>query len=265
MSASVLLTETIFVNAASVGFGLLWGSFLNVVIYRLPRKRSVVRGRSQCPGCSSVIRWYDNIPVLSYLILRGRCRRCSYRIPVRYPTVELLSGVIGGAVVWYYGPGPEAAWIFVFLTALLVITFIDWSHRIIPDELSIGGTVFGWVGAVVCLDVTLVESLIGSAVGFGILFLIAIVYKLVRKVDGMGGGDIKLMAMIGAFLGWKMVFVVLFVASLFGAVYGVYLMRRGGGSKTAVAFGSFLAPSATIVLIAGARFLEFYLQFLKQP
>jgi len=265
MSVAALLTDSSFGIAAGAAFGLLWGSFLNVVIYRMPRNRSVARGRSQCPGCDVVIHWYDNIPLLSYMILRGRCRNCSYRIPKRYPAVELISGVIGGVVVWYYGLGLEAAWMFVFLTALLAITFIDWSHRIIPDELSIGGTVFGWVGAVVCLDITLVESLLGSAVGFGSLLLIALGYKLVRKMDGMGGGDIKLMAMIGAFLGWKMVFLVLFVASLFGAVYGIYLMRRGGGRETAVAFGSFLAPSATVVLIAGPRVLEFYLQFLKQP
>ena len=165
----------------------------------------------------------------------------------------------------YYGLGLEALWMFVFVMALLAITFIDWTHRIIPDELSIGGTVFGWVGAVVCLDITLVESLLGSAVGFGTLFSIALAYRVVRKVDGMGGGDIKLMAMIGAFLGWKMVFLVLFVASLFGAIYGIYLMRRGGGRTTAVAFGSFLAPSATVVLIAGTTVLRFYLQFLKHP
>ena len=126
--------------------GLLIGSFMNVLIYRLPREQSVVGGRSKCPGCRKQISWYDNIPVLSYAILRGRCRRCKFRIPWTYPMVEVLSGAIAVFVVYRYGLSLKAAWIFFFLASMLVITLVDWSHKVIPDSLSVGGIVFGWVG-----------------------------------------------------------------------------------------------------------------------
>jgi leader peptidase (prepilin peptidase)/N-methyltransferase len=240
--------------------GVLVGSFMNVLIYRLPRDENVAVGRSRCPGCGATIRWYDNIPVASYLLLKGKCRRCDFRIPLHYPTVEVASGVIAALVVVFMGPTLKALWMYVFFGTLLVITFIDWFHQIIPDPLSVGGVVFGWVGSLVCLDISLVESVVGSLVGGGLILGIALLYKALRKVDGMGGGDVKLMAMIGAFLGWQMVFPVLFIASFLGSIYGIALMRRkGGDTKTAVAFGSFLAPSATIVYVVGARLLELYL------
>jgi len=241
-------------------FGLLVGSFLNVLIYRMPREKSVVFGRSSCPHCDATVRWFDNIPVVSYLTLRGRCRHCRTRISAVYPIVELLTALAAVVTVGYYGPSLKAAWIFAFVSILLVITLVDWQHQIIPDELSIGGIVLGWIGALVCLDMTFVDSLLGSLVGGGVVLVIALLYKAVRKVDGMGGGDVKLMGMIGAFVGWKLVFPVLFFASLFGSVYGVYLMARGRTSgKTAVAFGSFLAPSATLVFVFGAHLIDLYL------
>ncbi|MDH3216867.1 MAG: prepilin peptidase [Candidatus Krumholzibacteria bacterium] len=249
------------VLAAAFGVGLLLGSFLNVVIHRLPRGSSVVGGRSKCPSCGKTIRWYDNVPIVSYVMLRGRCRRCSTSIPLRYPVVELVSGAAALLAVYRFGLSLKSAWVYVFLCVLLVITFIDWRHRIIPDVLSIGGMVFGWVGSIICLDINLIESFVGSVVGGGLLFTIAALYKLVRKTDGMGGGDIKLMAMIGAFLGWKMIFPVLFFASLFGSAYGLILMAKGGHGKTAVAFGSFLAPSATLVYLLGSRLWNLYLGF----
>jgi leader peptidase (prepilin peptidase)/N-methyltransferase len=239
-------------------FGLLLGSFMNVLIYRLPRNRSVIIGRSQCPHCNKLIRWFENVPLLSYIMLRGRCRGCHWRISPRYPIVEALSGLIAALVLYRYGLTLQAVWIYGFVSTMMVITFIDWSHRIIPDELSIGGTVFGWVGALLCLDITLVESLIGSAVGGGTILAVALLYKAIRKVDGMGGGDVKLMAMIGAFLGWQMIFPVLFIASFFGSLYGLALMRRGGTGKTAVAFGSFLAPAATLVFAVGRQLWYLY-------
>ncbi len=240
-------------------FGLLLGSFFNVVIYRLPRGESVVRDRSRCPQCKALIRWFDNIPLVSYVSLKGRCRQCSFSIPGRYPAVELLSALIAALVVYRYGLTLQGVWVYGFISTLLIVTFIDWSHQIIPDVLSLGGVVFGWVGAVVCLDLNLVESLIGSAVGGGLILGIALLYRSLRKVDGMGGGDVKLMAMIGAFLGWQMVFPVLFLASLVGSVYGVYLIRKGGSGKTAVAFGSFLAPAATLIFVLGAQLWDLYM------
>jgi leader peptidase (prepilin peptidase)/N-methyltransferase len=241
-------------------FGALFGSFLNVVIHRLPRGVSVVTGRSQCPGCQRTIRWSDNVPILGWIRLRGRCRDCGWKIPLRYPLVEAASVAAAVCAVVRYGPTLEAAWVYAFVAIMLAITFIDWEHQIIPDPLSIGGTVLGWIGAWVCLDVSVVDSLVGAVVGAGLILAIALAYKAVRRVDGMGGGDVKLMAMIGAFLGWQMVLAVLFVAAMAGSLYGVWLMRRvGGGGKTAVAFGSFLAPAACLMLFAGERLLALYL------
>jgi leader peptidase (prepilin peptidase)/N-methyltransferase len=242
--------------------GLIIGSFLNVVIHRLPRGQSVVFGRSKCPTCGKTIAWYDNIPVLSFLLLHTRCRSCDAPISVRYPAVEVVTGLGAGAAVWFLGVSLETLWVFVFFSTLLVITLIDWSHRIIPDVLSLGGVAFGWIGAAVCLDITVVDSLLGAVVGGGVLFVVALGYRLVRKVDGMGGGDIKLMAMIGAFLGWQMVFPVLVLASMAGALYGIYLLRRGATVRTAVAFGSFLAPSAAVVYVFGAELWHVYLRFV---
>jgi leader peptidase (prepilin peptidase)/N-methyltransferase len=260
-----MTVEHAWIAVAAV-FGALLGSFLNVVIYRLPRNRSVVAGRSQCPKCRKTVAWFDNIPVASWLALRGRCRQCGWKIPVRYPLVELLTAASAGFSVWFYGPSLQAAWIVAFLAIMIAITFIDWDHQIIPDPLSIGGTALGWIGAYLCLDIGLVESLVGSMVGAGLILAIAVLYKAARKVDGMGGGDVKLMAMIGAFLGWQMVFAVLFVAAFAGSLYGVYVMRRSGGDgKTAVAFGSFLAPAACLMLFAGDRLLALYLGALWIP
>jgi leader peptidase (prepilin peptidase)/N-methyltransferase len=243
--------------------GSMLGSFYNVLIYRLPRGLSIVFPRSACIKCKSPICWYDNIPVVSYIVLGGRCRRCGERFSFLYPVVEFLSAAAAVLVVWRYGVGYEALWVYLFISILLIITFIDWSHQIIPDVLSLGGVALGWIGSLFCLDVSMPESLLGSLFGAGLLWTIAVVYKVLRKVDGMGGGDVKLMAMIGAFLGWKMVVPVLFIASSFGTLYGLHLMRRGGSGRTAVAFGSFLAPAAALVYAFGARLWALYLAFYK--
>jgi leader peptidase (prepilin peptidase)/N-methyltransferase len=239
--------------------GAIMGSFLNVVIYRLPLGRSIIRPRSRCTSCRAPVALYDNVPIVSYFLLRGKCRRCGAKIAARYPLVELISALAASGIVWRYGLSLQAAWIYAFVAIMLAITLIDWDHQIIPDPLSLGGVVLGWVGAAVCLDVDLVQSLVGSLVGAGVILAIAVLYKVVRKADGMGGGDVKLMAMVGAFLGWKLVFPVLFVAALFGSLYGAWLMRSGGHGKTAVAFGSFLAPAACVMLFFGERLLEIYL------
>lgn len=248
-----------YMSAGAFVLGAILGSFLNVVIHRLPLGQSIVRPGSRCPQCKARVRWFDNVPILSWLWLRGRCRRCKWRIPVKYPLVELLSAFAAAGIVWRYGFSLQAVWIYAFVAIMLAITFIDWAHQIIPDPLSLGGVVLGWAGAAICLDVGLVQSLVGSFVGAGVILLIAGLYRGIRKVDGMGGGDVKLMAMIGAFLGWKMVLPVLFIAALFGSLYGAYLMRSGGHGKTAVAFGSFLGPAACLMMFAGERLLDLYL------
>ncbi|MBI4720833.1 MAG: prepilin peptidase [Chitinivibrionia bacterium] len=249
------------IAAADALLGSILGSFYNVLIYRLPRGRSIVRPRSSCPHCSSAIAWYDNVPVASYLLLRGRCRRCGERIAPSYVAVEIISAACAAYCVRRYGVSPEALWIYAFCSLLLVITFIDWYHRIIPDVLSLGGAVLGWAGSLRFLDITITQSLAGSAVGAGALLAVAFLYKAVRKVDGLGFGDVKLMAMIGAFMGWRSVFPILFLASLFGSVYGLYLIRKGGDGRTAVAFGSFLAPSAFLVLAFGPALWNYYLHY----
>jgi leader peptidase (prepilin peptidase)/N-methyltransferase len=260
------MTADLAYALAAACFGALFGSFLNVVIFRVPRGMSVVGGRSHCPHCRRTIAWYDNVPLASWIALGGKCRGCKWRIPLRYPLVELLTAGAAGVSVWVYGPGLEAAWIVAFLSILIAITFIDWEHQVIPDALSLGGTVLGWIGAWVCLDIDVLDSLVGSLVGAGLILAIALLYKAARKVDGMGGGDVKLMAMIGAFLGWQMVFVVLFVAAAAGSLYGIWLMHRtGGDGRTAVAFGSFLAPAACLMLFAGERLLSLYLGTLSVP
>jgi leader peptidase (prepilin peptidase)/N-methyltransferase len=248
----------------SVFLGALFGSFMNVVIYRLPRGLNLVSGRSKCPNCDHQVAAYDNIPVFSWLILRGKCRQCSWKIPARYPIVESLSAAAAGIAVWVYGFTLEAAWIYLFLSLMLIITLIDWDHQIIPDPLSIGGVVLGWIGAIVCLEIDIVQSIIGSLVGAGVILAIAIVYRVVRKIHGMGGGDVKLMAFIGAFLGWQMIFPVLFIAAFFGSIYGIILMRgKSNDGKTAVAFGSFLAPAAVIMLFFGQQILTWYLSYIR--
>ncbi len=256
MAGDILFSIIAFV------FGLSIGSFLNVVIHRLPRGESVVSGRSKCPSCSGLISWYDNVPLLSFVLLRARCRRCRAPIAWRYPAVELVTALAAALSVWFLGATLDAVWIFVFYAVLLAITLIDWSHQIIPDVLSLGGMAVGWLGAAICLDLTLVDSLLGSLVGAGSLFLVGAVYRAVRKAEGMGGGDVKLMGMIGAFVGWRMVLPVLLIASAGGALYGIYLMRRGATSRTPVAFGSFLAPSAVLVNIFGSELWHAYLSFI---
>ncbi len=244
-------------------FGLLIGSFLNVLIYRLPAGESIIRPRSRCLECGRTIRWFDNVPILSYVFLGGRCRDCRSRISFVYPAVELMSGIFAAFSVWRYGPTLQALWVYVFLVILVAIACIDWRHQIIPDVLSLGGVILGVAGSFICLPIEPLESLVGAVVGAGILVVIALLYKAIRKIDGLGGGDIKLMAMIGAFLGWQMVFPVLFIASFLGSLYGLHLIRSGGDGKTAVAFGSFLAPSAAVVFFFGKRFIDFYLSFYR--
>ena len=260
------MTSRIAFTIAAGVFGLLFGSFLNVVIHRMPHSQSMVRGRSMCPHCKKTIAWYDNVPLFSWILLRGKCRACGWKIPFRYPLVELLTAVSASASVWVEGTTLTALWVFAFLAIMIAITFIDWEHQIIPDPLSIGGTVLGWIGAAVCLPITLVQSVVGSLVGAGLILAIALLYKAARKVDGMGGGDVKLMAMIGAFLGWQMVFAVLFMAAFAGSVYGVILLKRSNADgKTAVAFGSFLAPAAILMWFAGERLMALYLGSLWIP
>jgi leader peptidase (prepilin peptidase)/N-methyltransferase len=249
---------TAFIYTCAALIGLMAGSFLNVVIYRVPRRLSVIRPRSFCPRCRAKISWYENIPVASFIALRGRCRGCGERIAIRYPLVEAAGAAFAVAAVHRFGPGVNAAFAWAFLMALLAITLIDWDFRIIPDGLSIPFIVAGIGWSLVNPGLTLASSAIGAVVGGGGLYAIGALYKLARKTEGMGGGDVKLMAMIGAFLGIKLVAPVVLIASLAGTLYAVALLKSGKGAKTAVAFGSFLAPAAAFCLFFGDRLLAWY-------
>ncbi|MCK4350614.1 MAG: prepilin peptidase, partial [Candidatus Krumholzibacteria bacterium] len=168
--------------------GLVAGSFLNVVIYRLPREKSVVRPRSACPSCCSPIRWYENIPVLSYILLRGRCHSCGERISPRYPVVELFGGALAALAFYRYGASVHSLIAYMFLMALLAITLIDWKHRIIPDEISISFILIGIVWSFFRSGPGPWESALGALAGGGFLYAVGFVYKLLRRTEGMGGG-----------------------------------------------------------------------------
>jgi len=229
-------------------FGLVLGSFLNVVISRLPAGGSIVSPRSRCPACGTPIRWYDNIPVLSFLLLRGRCRRCAVRIPWRYPLVELLMGGLSVALYAKFHLLLGALYL-PFVAALLAVAFIDLDHRIIPDRISLPGILFGLAASFVTPLVSWQEAALGALFGGGGLWLVAWGYAALRGHEGMGGGDIKLLAMIGAWLGWPCLPFVVFAGSALGLVGGVGAMiqqRRGG--KTVIPFGPFLVMGAYLYL-----------------
>jgi leader peptidase (prepilin peptidase) / N-methyltransferase len=245
-------------------FGLCIGSFMNVCIYRLPAKKSIVFPGSACPGCGAPIRAYDNIPVLSYIRLKGRCRKCSTRIPLRYVTVEIMGGAFAALAYLKFGFTWEALIYYGFVAALLVITFIDIDYRIIPDIISLPGIPLGFAASFVLSAITYKTSLLGILVGGGILYLIAFGYHLITKKEGMGGGDIKLLGMIGAFIGWQGVLFTIFVASLVGTISGLLvMMHQKKGLKLAIPFGPFLSIGAIAYVFMGPALITWYFNLLR--
>jgi leader peptidase (prepilin peptidase)/N-methyltransferase len=240
-------------------FGAIIGSFLNVCIARIPHDRSIVRPPSHCPVCHEPIAWYDNVPLLSYALLAGRCRRCRTRISLLYPAVEALTGGLAVALWWRLGATPAFVGYLAFAAALVTITFIDLDHRIIPDVISLPGIALGLAVSLVSPLVKPFDAVLGVVVGGGFLLGVAVAYQAIRGQEGMGGGDIKLLAMIGAFLGWQSIFVTVMVASIVGSIIGVALMLyRRADSKLAIPFGPFLACGALVHLFFGDRILAFY-------
>ena len=241
-------------------FGLLWGSFANVVILRLPQGQSVVHPRSRCPKCSAAIGWYDNVPVLSWLLLRGKCRQCGERISVQYPTVELLTGVLFALVVHRYGLSITTVEYLIFVWSLVVVSFIDLEHMILPDVFTLSGIVIGLAGAWLNPARSLPSALFGVLMGGGFLWAIAYLYYLWRKEEGMGGGDIKLLAWIGAVLGWPAIPFVILASSLVGSVVGIgYSIRSKAGLKSVIPFGPFLALGAVLYLLGGEDIGRWYI------
>lgn len=243
--------------------GAVVGSFLNVCIYRLPKQESVVFPPSHCGNCDYVIRWYDNIPILSWLFLRGSCRRCGARISLQYPLVELLNGLLSLALFLRFGPTWFFLILFIFCSALVVVTFIDLEHQIIPDVITLPGIVIGFALSFFIPNFGWLQSLIGILAGGGSLFLVAYGYHLLTGRDGMGGGDIKLLAMFGAFFGWKAVLFIIFAASLIGSIVGITVMLvQRKDSTLAIPFGPYLAGAAVVYIFYGSRVVHWYLNML---
>ncbi|MBN1547961.1 MAG: prepilin peptidase [Syntrophaceae bacterium] len=246
-------------GAVVVGvIGAVIGSFLNVCIWRMPREESIVFPASHCPACSHPIRFFDNVPIVSWLILRGRCRDCGEPISFRYPMVEALSATLAVALFWKYGWSLQLLCAFLFTAALIVIAFVDIDYQIIPDVISLPGIPLCLLAAVFVMDVPFLEALIGLLVGGGILYIIAVGYEWVTKREGMGGGDIKLLAMLGAFFGWKSLVFIVLCSSLTGAIVGITVMLlKGRDMKYAVPFGPFLALGAIAYFFLGDAFQRF--------
>ncbi len=249
----------------SLLLGAVVGSFLNVVILRLPQENgSVVYPASHCPTCKATLSWYENIPLLSYLILRGRCRHCSVKISIQYPLVELLMALLSCAVFVRFGLSFTSFGYFIFCAALLVIIWIDIHHQIIPDVISLPGIIIGFCFSFVNSTLTWQDSLIGLLAGGGVLYAIAIGYYLLRKQEGMGGGDIKLLAMIGAFLGWQSLLFVIFFSSLSGTIIGIAVLMKQGKSKAGrIPFGPFLSASALFFLFFQEQIFYYFKMYLQ--
>jgi leader peptidase (prepilin peptidase)/N-methyltransferase len=246
-------------TALAAGFGAMVGSFLNVCVYRLPLGKSVAWPASGCPRCGRLLSWYENIPVLSWVVLRGRCRTCAAPIGVRYPIIEAMTAVMFGAAWWYYGPSALLASRLVFGCALIVLFAIDLEHHLLPNAITLPGIVVGFVFSFFA-EPGWMASLIGLIGGGGVLFGVAEAYYRIRHEEGLGMGDVKMLAMVGAFLGWKLTLVTLMLASLSGSLIGLLLIVSGrGGMKYALPFGTFLALGAAAAATVGQQLLEWYL------
>lgn len=258
---------TLEVAALAGVIGALVGSFLNVVIYRLPRGESVVTPRSHCPHCATPIRPIDNVPIVSWLWLRGRCRRCREPISARYPLVELVSAVLAAGLAVRLGPGIAAVAAFYFAASLLALTYIDLDVQLLPDRLTLPGIAVGLLVAFVAPPgdrlVAPQAAIVGTLLGGGMLWLVAWAYHAITGREGMGGGDVKLLAMIGAFLGWQGVLLTLLLASFIGSAIGIALMiQKRADSKLAIPFGPFLAMGALVALFWGPQIVRWYISSL---
>jgi leader peptidase (prepilin peptidase) / N-methyltransferase len=273
--------------ALALLLGLVIGSFLNVVIVRLPQGGSITIPRSQCPNCKQLIHWYDNIPILSYLFLRGRCRRCKQRIALRYPFVEALSAVV--SVLLYLKLGLTLDWaiLFAFSASLIVLAFIDLDHRILPDRITLNGI---WIGILVSVYlaqpsplvsrlfrsvgidwanprlIALVGSLLGAVVGGGLLWGVAEAYLRLRGIEGMGFGDVKMMAMVGAFLGAPLALLTIMIGSLLGSIIGLLFIRLANKTREyELPFGTFLSFAGILAVLYGEDLVRWYIEHLIRP
>lgn len=263
-----MITQNIWLYIVVFLFGSMVGSFLNVCIYRIPRGKSIVSPSSRCPSCNNPIMPWDNVPIFSFILLRGKCRFCGKRISFKYPFVEIINAVFYVAALLIYGGSFTLLVHFTFISALVVITFIDLEFQIIPDRISLPGIVISLVfGSTVFPDsfsrtdlLGLQASITGVLLGGGLYYAIAVLGRALLKKEAMGGGDIKMMAMVGGFLGWKGVILTTFLGSLFGSVIGILLIIMKGrewGSR--IPFGPYLAAGAIICLFSGQEIMNWFL------
>ncbi len=243
-------------------FGAIVGSFLNVCMIRLPKGESIITPGSHCPHCNHPIKFYDNIPLISYLLLGGKCRYCKSSISAQYPLVEGITAIGSLLLFLKFGLSLNYLFYFSFVAALIVITVIDLYHQIIPDVISIPGIGVGLFGALIVPHITFFNSLLGILLGGGSLFVVATLYQWLFKREGMGGGDVKLLAMIGAFLGWEAVILTILLSSLIGSITGIIIMViKGKDFKYAIPFGPFLSLGAVIALFYKSEIFSWYFQF----
>lgn len=242
-----------FVYAAIVGAAI--GSFTNVLVARLPHGESVVRPRSRCPNCSTQIAWYDNIPILSWLVLRGHCRTCGTWISIEYPLVEAAGVVIWLGVAWLYGPTWHGLLGAILLSLVLAIALIDSRHYLIPDPISLGGLAAGLAFSLLPGEPTPLVSLLGAAAGFGVLFAVGVLGEWAFKKPAMGGGDMKMMAMVGAFLGPSGAMLTIFLGAVVGTIVFAPVSLR---TDREVPFGVFLALGAAATFLLGGALLDWY-------
>jgi leader peptidase (prepilin peptidase)/N-methyltransferase len=243
--------------------GACVGSFLNVCIYRLPVNVSIVFPSSHCPQCKEAIRWYDNIPILSYLFLKGRCRKCKARIPFRYFLVEVITAFSFVALFAHFGFGIKFFSMTVFVCGLIVATFVDFEHQIIPDEITVGGTAVGFILAVVFPELLgagtrlagALEAFLGILAGGGSIYIVGVLGKMAFKKDAMGGGDVKLMAMVGAFLGWELALLTFFIAPFFGSFVGVVAKIKY--KQDIIPYGPYLSLASLACIFWGNQMLNF--------
>ena len=273
--------------AFALVFGLVIGSFLNVVILRLPQGMSINTPRSHCPQCKKLIPWYDNIPVLSYVVLSGRCRRCKKKISARYPIIEALSGAVSVSLYFKLGLSVEWGIFLAFAAALIALAFIDLDHRILPDPITLNGI---WIGVLVSVYlaqpsplvtrlfravgfgtasprvVAITASVLGALIGGGLLWGVAEVYLRLRGIEGMGFGDVKMMAMVGAFLGAPLALLTIMIGSLLGSVIGLVFIKFAGKTREyELPFGTFLSFAGIIAVLYGENLVRWYVEHLIRP
>jgi len=257
VSMQLLLSLSLFI------IGAIIGSFLNVCIFRLPEGKSIIHPRSSCPKCGKPIRFYDNIPILSYFILLGKCRDCREAISPQYAIIEALTGFLLVCLYLKYGNTPALPATFIFCAALIVITFIDLEHQIIPDVITLPGIPIFYLASVLIMKLSYLDALLGLLIGGGTLYLISFGYRFFTKREGMGMGDVKLLAMLGAFLGWKSLIFILFFSSFFGALVGVIIiLLKKGNMKYAIPYGPFLSAAAVAYIFWGDIFSAYLFGFV---